>query len=72
MCLVYIDMMRLVCPGNNLTDGDFEYYVLGEFDALQIKVGCKEIRDLQRLHKDRHINVPVRYDRQPLYAGLLL
>ena len=67
MCLVYIDMMRLVCPGNNLTDGDFEYYVLGEFDALQIKVGCKEIRDLQRLHKDRHINVPVRYDRQPLY-----
>lgn len=67
MCLVYIDMMRLVCPGNNLADGDFEYYVLGEFDALQIKVGCKEIRDLQRLHKDRHVNVPVRYDRQPLY-----
>lgn len=71
MYLVYIDILRQVCPMQNQKT-DFDFFLFGGFDAMKVSLceenmELKKIEELKMLHEKRHEVVPEVYDRQPLY-----
>ena len=68
LSIVYIDVMRMVSPGDPLKDSEFDFYLLGGFDAMKVQTNVEAIHQLSERHKQRHIEIPKHFERQPLYA----
>lgn len=65
--LIYIDTLRMVSPGSALENEHFDFYLLGSFDAMKIVTeDIKTFADFQRRSRNRHTEVPVHYDKQPM------
>lgn len=67
MSLVYIDVLRIVSPLEKLNEDLYNFYLLGGFDAMEVNLTIDSLRGLQDKQRERHAQVPIRYDRQPLY-----
>lgn len=66
--LLYLDILRMVIPGDTLDPSLFDYYVFGSFDAINVESiseSLANICSLQELHsisKQRRLKVPSHYD----------
>ena len=71
MQLIYIDILRKICPNDETTE--FEFILFGSFDAMKVyqKNGNEPFTDINQLwekNRDCHAEVVSPYfDRQPLY-----
>ena len=58
----------MVSLGEPLKDSQFDFYLLGCFDAMKVETDVEAIHQLSERHKQRHIQIPKHFERQPLYA----
>lgn len=71
--LFYLDILRMVSPGDTLKASLFDFYVFGSFDALKVESTPGTLSDtcsLQELHlisKRRRLEVPSHYDKQSMH-----
>ncbi len=81
--LIYLDLLQMVTPGEQLDSNLFDFYVFGSFDALKVEQNCNllnclnksdDISSLHKLHtisKERRLKVPVRFDKQSMHLYTL-
>lgn len=71
--LFYLDILRMVSPGDTLEAALFDFYVFGSFDALKVESTTDALSDIcsfQDLHlvsKRRRLEVPSHYDKQSMH-----
>lgn len=71
--LLYLDILRMVSPGDVLESNLFDFYVFGSFDAIKIEAMTEDmdkVCSLQELHlisKQRRLRVPSHYDKQSMH-----
>ena len=71
--LLYLDILRMVSPGDVLESNLFDFYVFGSFDAIKIEAMTEDmdkVCSLQELHlisKQRRLKVPSHYDKQSMH-----
>lgn len=61
---VYIEVLRQVCPIEQYDD--FDYFLLGGFDAMKIHLG-DNIGALKKQYENGQSKTPSRFDRQPIF-----
>lgn len=81
--LIYLDLLQMVTPGEQLDSSLFDFYVFGSFDALKVEQECdshdgsKDPEDISSLHelhtisKKRRLEVPMRFDKQSMHLYAL-
>lgn len=66
--LVFVNILRMVSPGSPLERKALTFYTLGSFDVIRIEGdNFASLKALHAKNKQLHLDIPVHFDRQPLY-----